>query len=1045
MSHFSFILLCILLCVIVPGFAFDVDFQPHAQAGFFSVTFSDDEFPGISPMDLAVQATGSGTFGVFGAVNRRTSGSTAAQEKACYANIRLIQGAVEMYNMDHPQLIKNMDSSVLQILKNGQYISSIPTKPSPRCEYLNDGDLTQNGRIICRLHGHFYLTAEEEDNRRQAMREQLQAKSRFTVYGRCQEKGSISFQINNRLTGQALKQISLPIPENKASSSDVAETWIQQLSEKLLLLKAFTPIDSCFSYLNRQLSQALFPREKMDNQRRADTSRSRQNSPDLYSLTTGALAIQESLQLDRMTNPSGNTGGASIPITILSGPGIKSHPFKEMIGQKDPTVFPIDAMVPENFYYCHFSDINKELSFSDFFDRWGSSFLHSFQVSAHDAQVKEKLLGQLCLETSELTRLFGDRVIADLAICGADPFLHEGTDISVIFSIKNSILFEMNVGRYFTKAKAAFPNCLEEKLTVLDTPVYSLTTPDRHIRSFSCNSGDFKIYSNSLTAITRILTVARKQAPALGAADDYRYMRTIFPADPAKEDAFVYLSDSHIRQLVGPVWKIERQRRLQCVSSLRVLQNAVTLFHFLRLPGPISLEKLLQERVLEKEYLHCPDGGSYSWDSAGDEAVCSIHGRLRYITPILETQPSEITHEEKSDYDSFVQAYNQYWRQYFDPVGIRATLTPGHLHLETCILPLVATSIYDGFKRISGGAPVKLNLPDHPRAIMQLAGKLNIESLAKWDSRSEGMANDLIGRTTLTLDQFLGAIGSSFVLGFVDSTLKFGFDGEIIGQFLPGIGRDPISMLGLGFLMGSLNLPVYGLIEIKNTVIAEQFLREWLFNWATENAKARDNFNRWRFFDVKVYETAMGTNQSPIFTLDMMALILRLRIFFTIKEGCIIIASQRQILQDLLASDAPRLKTETNLEVRVNYRSFKEVADATRIRWQEQVRDSCLNNIGSLYALSRFRGLSPTTWAQKSLLINGYIPICPVGGVYTLNEAADAVQCSIHGDPLHPRQPFMPDPKAPLNKFFDGMQGLSASLQFTPEGIMTRVDLEHTP
>ena len=102
---------------------------------------------------------------------------------------------------------------------------------------------------------------------------------------------------------------------------------------------------------------------------------------------------------------------------------------------------------------------------------------------------------------------------------------------------------------------------------------------------------------------------------------------------------------------------------------------------------------------------------------------------------------------------------------------------------------------------------------------------------------------------------------------------------------------------------------------------------------------------------------------------------------------------------------------------------------------------SCLNNLGSLYALTSFRGIPPTDWNQASLLINGYVPFCPVGGTYSFVEAADAVCCSIHGDPLHPRQPLIPDPNAPLNKLFDSLQGVSASLRFTPEGIMTSVDL----
>ncbi|GAB4275931.1 MAG: hypothetical protein Kow0029_17430 [Candidatus Rifleibacteriota bacterium] len=73
-----------------------------------------------------------------------------ARDKACYANIRVIQGAVEMYNLDHQQMMKNLD---LNALLRGGYIKSMPTKPEPGCRYENRGSLDSNGKIVCRLHG----------------------------------------------------------------------------------------------------------------------------------------------------------------------------------------------------------------------------------------------------------------------------------------------------------------------------------------------------------------------------------------------------------------------------------------------------------------------------------------------------------------------------------------------------------------------------------------------------------------------------------------------------------------------------------------------------------------------------------------------------------------------------------------------------------------------------------------------------------------------------------------------------------------------------
>lgn len=79
-----------------------------------------------------------------------------ARQKACYSNIRVIQGAVEMYNMDAPLATgtKNvylvMKKLNMQNLVNGGYL-----KPGIKCPEANSdiyrafGDLSKNGEIGC--------------------------------------------------------------------------------------------------------------------------------------------------------------------------------------------------------------------------------------------------------------------------------------------------------------------------------------------------------------------------------------------------------------------------------------------------------------------------------------------------------------------------------------------------------------------------------------------------------------------------------------------------------------------------------------------------------------------------------------------------------------------------------------------------------------------------------------------------------------------------------------------------------------------------------
>lgn len=80
-----------------------------------------------------------------------------AREKACYANMRVILGAVEMYNMDHTKMMSGVNISSLV---SGKYLKSEISKPESGCSYKTTGDLTGTGLVMCEIHG----TVEGKDS-----------------------------------------------------------------------------------------------------------------------------------------------------------------------------------------------------------------------------------------------------------------------------------------------------------------------------------------------------------------------------------------------------------------------------------------------------------------------------------------------------------------------------------------------------------------------------------------------------------------------------------------------------------------------------------------------------------------------------------------------------------------------------------------------------------------------------------------------------------------------------------------------------------------
>lgn len=82
-----------------------------------------------------------------------------AREKACYANMRVLLGAVEMYNMDQASQMDVLTENEMPLLVEGKYLKSMVTRPEAGCSYGTVGDLRGPGTLICALHG----TVEDEE------------------------------------------------------------------------------------------------------------------------------------------------------------------------------------------------------------------------------------------------------------------------------------------------------------------------------------------------------------------------------------------------------------------------------------------------------------------------------------------------------------------------------------------------------------------------------------------------------------------------------------------------------------------------------------------------------------------------------------------------------------------------------------------------------------------------------------------------------------------------------------------------------------------
>ncbi|MBF0499795.1 MAG: hypothetical protein HQM09_06665 [Candidatus Riflebacteria bacterium] len=76
----------------------------------------------------------------------------ASHEKACYANMRVVLGAIEMYNMDNTSMLSYYGPDVEKVLISGQYLKSPISRPETGC-ILSGHGTPGDVRIVCPVHG----------------------------------------------------------------------------------------------------------------------------------------------------------------------------------------------------------------------------------------------------------------------------------------------------------------------------------------------------------------------------------------------------------------------------------------------------------------------------------------------------------------------------------------------------------------------------------------------------------------------------------------------------------------------------------------------------------------------------------------------------------------------------------------------------------------------------------------------------------------------------------------------------------------------------
>ncbi|MEX2137927.1 MAG: hypothetical protein WD894_01610 [Pirellulales bacterium] len=895
-----------------------------------------------------------------------------------------------------------------------------------------------------------------------------------------------------------------------AQAKQPAKTPLAWTADEARRELALNPRDPFLQYVALQLSaDAARKLNGADEWRRQLAER--RGRVDAFNLFTGALAVQESLQLDAMTGAMNPRGPSKIvPFEKLQGPTIKSHPWEKMLGDQQPEVSPLAKLIPSNQYLVQARSLTKLLDLVEIGDLWSMHLFNQAVQEATSSNVGDRLREQLAVRTDPLSKPFYDMVVDQVAITGSDLYLREGSDVTVIFALKQPAVFAARMNKFLDEAKEKHPTARRMHGEYLGVKYIHIASPDRKVHVFSAYPRpDLHIRSNSRIGLERVLAAMQGRDPhgqaveRLGETAEFRYIRTLMEEGAVEEDAFIYLSDSFIRHIIGPRLKLTERRRLIAYNHMRMIGHAALLYRTQFGKQPDSIQQLVDAKCAPASFadgsLQNPFGGQYSLAPDGLAGLCSVNGLPSDLIPNAELPLENVTQEEANDYQQFLDQYNSYWRTFFDPIAIRVKIEEKKYRAETIVLPLINNSIYNVMATTLGGEPEPLDkLPVPKGNIFSLALRVNKHEVAGRVGANARMFRNLFMGSGPSFDAatvdnvILKGFGNQVGLHIYDSAPLFDLNlsnlvGEMFASGTGGMffGNDT---LWITVLIASLNSPLYVSLDVNNEAIVDAFL-EQLDKQLAALAR-RPSSGGWFRTETDFYHLtpeSVEQNKSPPgksadqpgdATVRAYALAfgpLKWR-FFSARIGKgFYVATKKFIIDDLIAAhreqiaarkaDGGKDPTEqtagpsrwqprAHAMVRVRPEHWNRVLPEYQLGWAENNRRAVLNHLSMLSNVARAAVAAdpdllqqdPTSAAEtivrQAEILYGVHFVPPDGGKYLLSSDGRSIAHSLYGSQINPQQHATPATGGKHAELLKGFSGATAELTFLEDGLHAVLTIE---
>jgi hypothetical protein len=831
--------------------------------------------------------------------------------------------------------------------------------------------------------------------------------------------------------------LEIDIPTEPGGPRTLYRAWAEQQNEHFLKLLNYYPDESFFQYAllqSRSRYGVTPPRFDKPRPSRAEVEAS------LYDLMTGSLAIHEALQ-QQVLEGGTRQGDLDVHVSELRAPALPSLDYRKFLDEKAarkilPRPHDIARFVPEDQYFLHFHSMKSATELRDLANGWSGDLLRMFAVRAQDNRLPEKLEEQLCLRRDGLLKLFSDDVATELAITGSDPFLLEGTDVTLLFRVKQPEAFRGATRQWQELARKSHPDLIERTFNYRGHKVAAHYTEDRLVSSFVVEQGGYFVFSNSHRAIRQVIDTLTGKSRSLADAADYRAATILLPPGTEANAGYFFASEAFLRRLLSPASRISERRRVLCFNNLVMLNNASLFYRLEHGKSPDSLSALVEGRFVDSGRVVCPHGGAYSWDTRHDTCTCSLHNRLRYLTPNAELLVLKVSRTEQEEYNRYRNAYEQFWVKAYDPIAARITVGQ-RVRLELCIAPLAADSLYQELRGwVDQAQPIDARRIAKSAVVSVVAAR-GRKAIGELLRSIPGVAEAIQADPTLT---DLNWLGDSLALHYCDGDKILEFDPARFQELdLPIGGKvSALQQILAGAALTATEVPIYATVDVEDREKAARLLDQLTEKIPLQKGRLltlTTSLDAYRLPDYKKH---------TLYVLSFRLHALKVRLHLALVGNQLVASTKAHILREVIDSTASAPAGEpvkAHLLLRLNAKALDRLQDNLRQSWLEKSRLACHHNAISIYNLVKLNEVPLTEVPRLAEAKYGVRYFCPEHGTYEYDDKRDQVVCSVHGNRQDSRYYPRGGRKSSFEEFVEGLDEVVVRLRFEGNALYTTVDI----